>query len=468
MFNLIFQKELRDIIQSSRFTISFAVCSVLIILAFFMGAQNYLASQAQYEASLLENKTQIAGNTDWNMISHNIMLPPNPLMALVNGISNDIGRNIFIREQGELTSSDSRFNDEPIFAIFRFMDLEFIFGIVLSLFALIFAYDAINGEKVRGTLKLCFSNSVSRAEFIAGKLAGSFVGLSLALTVPLVLGCLLLPFFGIHLSGDEWIKLGLIILAGIGYFGIFLAAAIAISAATNKPSNAFLIGLILWICTVLILPRASVLISGRLVEVPNIDNITAQKQIYTKQLLSEDISKMNSFNFDFNSEESFSDQFVSFMSDLGDKRQKKIDVLTKRLNEEYTNKRRLQEQLAINISRISPTSVFTLASTTLAGTSLKLQNDYMDAAYEYQHTYENFMIEKTGFSQSIKFSMKIVGEEKEKSERIDPNEIPEFTFEGSNATKAASESLLDFGLLFLFNLLFFGIAYMAFQKYDIR
>ena len=36
---------------------------------------------------------------------------------------------------------------------FRFLDLDFIFQIVLSLFAILFAYDTISGEKERGTLR---------------------------------------------------------------------------------------------------------------------------------------------------------------------------------------------------------------------------------------------------------------------------------------------------------------------------
>lgn len=81
MFKFIFIKELRDIIQSSRFTISFAVCSVLIILAFVMGAQNYLSSKAQYDASIQENRNQIAAHTEWMMVEHSITLPPQPLMT---------------------------------------------------------------------------------------------------------------------------------------------------------------------------------------------------------------------------------------------------------------------------------------------------------------------------------------------------------------------------------------------------
>ena len=85
-----------------------------------MGAQNYLVSQKQYEAAIQENRNQIASNTDWQMVEHSIMMKPQPLMTLVNGISNDIGRNIRMKSRGELHPQNSRYNDEPIFAIFRF------------------------------------------------------------------------------------------------------------------------------------------------------------------------------------------------------------------------------------------------------------------------------------------------------------------------------------------------------------
>ncbi|MFV1884553.1 MAG: ABC transporter permease subunit [Balneola sp.] len=470
MFKLIFIKELKEIIQSSRFTISFAVCSVLIILSFFMGAQNFLASQAQYEAAIQENRNQIAANTEWMMVDHTITLPPQPLTALVNGISNDIGRNIDMSGRGELQANNTRFNDEPIFAIFRFMDLEFIFGIVLSLFAIIFAYDAINGEKVSGTLKLCFANSISRAAFIGGKLAGSFVGLSIALLIPLMIGCALLPILGIQLSSDEWIRLGLIIVSGLAYFGLFLALAIGVSAITSRPSNSFLIGLVVWIFAVLIVPRASVLISGRLVEVPNVDDITAQKSRYRIQLFNEDRTKMANFKVPEGTEPSeVMGMFSSFMSELGSARQEKVDVFTERINEEYENKRRRQEEVALGLSRISPTSVFTLASTELAGTSLGLQNRFMDSANEYQNVYGNFMTEKTGQNQGGGFRMiMITSDDQEEPEYLDPNEMPQFEYAKTSLEEAAGNSMLDMGLLLLFNIIFFGGAFAAFLKYDLR
>ncbi len=470
MFKLIFLKELKEIIQSSRFTISFAVCSVLIVLAFFMGAQNYLASQSQYEAAIQENRNQIAANTEWVMVQHSIMLPPQPLMALVNGISNDVGRNIAISGRGELRAENTRFNDEPIFAIFRFMDLEFIFGIVLSLFAIIFAYDAINGEKVSGTLKLCFANSIPRASFIAGKLAGSFVGLSIALLIPILIGASILPLLGVQLSSDEWRRLGLIIFAGLAYFGLFLALAIGISAMTNRPSNAFLIGLVVWIFAVLIVPRASVLISGRLVEVPNVDDITAQKNRYRTQLFQEDRPKMENFKPTEGTEaREVMTQFTAMMRELSSNRQDKVEAFTERINEEYINKKNRQEDVALALSRISPTSVFTLASTELAGTSLRLQNQFMNSANEYQNVFNNFITEKTGSEGLGGFRMiMITTDEQEEAERLDPNEMPQFEFAKTSFETATANSLPDLGLLVLFNLIFFGGAFAAFLRYDLR
>ena len=470
MFKIIFVKELKDIIQSSRFTISFAVCSVLIILSFFMGTQNYLASQAQYEAAYQENRNQIAANTEWIMVRHTIMLPPQPLMALVNGISNDIGRNIEMSGRGELRSDDTRFNDEPLFAIFRFMDLEFIFGIVLSLFAIIFAYDAINGEKASGTLKLCFSNSVSRASFIAGKLAGSFVGLSVALMIPMLIGCAMLPLMGVELTPDEWIRLGLILLAGLAYFGLFLALAMGISAMTARPSNSFLFGLVIWIFAVLIVPRASVLISGRLVEVPNVDDITAQKNRYRTQLFEEDRPKMSHFQPTSSEPQEVMKEFSAMMGDLSNTRQQKMEAFTERINEEYVNSRIRQEEIALALSRISPTSVFTLASTELAGTSLGLQNRFMTSAKDYQNLYGNFMSEKTGQNGVGGFRMVMISTDDDQEEKatLDPDEMPQFELAKTTVASAAGKSMLDLGLLVLFNILFFGGAFAAFLRYDLR
>jgi len=51
MIKLIIEKELREIVGSVRFAVTFGICSTLILLSFYVGAKNYRVSMSQYEAA---------------------------------------------------------------------------------------------------------------------------------------------------------------------------------------------------------------------------------------------------------------------------------------------------------------------------------------------------------------------------------------------------------------------------------
>ena len=161
MFKLIVEKELREIIGSMKFAVTFGISSLLLFLTFYIGARNYQVSVEQNEAALRENLRKLDGLNEWDEVQNfRVYLPPQPVSSLVMGVSNDIGRSSDIRGVGEINARDSKYGEDPVYAVFRFLDLDFIFQIVLSLFAILFAYDAVNGEKERGTLRLTLANAV--------------------------------------------------------------------------------------------------------------------------------------------------------------------------------------------------------------------------------------------------------------------------------------------------------------------
>jgi ABC-type transport system involved in multi-copper enzyme maturation permease subunit len=472
MIKLIIEKELKDIIGSTKFATTFAVCAILILLTFYVGSKNHQMNVARYEAAKAENLRKMEGLTDWLRVrSHRIFLPPQPLEALVTGVSNDIGRTIEMAGRGELSSVDSRFNDDPIFAVFRFLDLDFIFQIVLSLFAILFAFDAINGEKERGTLRLTFSNAVPKDKYIFGKLLGSFIALGVPLLIPILLGCLLLPIFGVFLTTAEWLKLVAVIFSGLLYFGFFLTLSIFVSVLTKKSSNSFLTLLVFWIFAVFIIPRASVLLAGRAIDVPSVDEHGYQKARFRSQLWEEDRHKMAEFKPDENEDPmKIVDKFNEFMQNLADERDTKIKELTKRLNEDRRNKQIQQQRLAFGFARVSPSALFSLAATNLVGNSLNLKQHFIDEATGYQTTYAQFMKEKTGMNLGgnvIMFKMKRGGEE-EDEKTIDPKEMPEFFYNAEPVTQVLEKAFLDMGLLVLYNLIFFVGAFVGFIRYDVR
>jgi len=470
MLKLIIEKELRDIIGSTKFTVSFAACSVLILLAFLMGAAGYHADVARYEASRRENLKKMEGLTDWMMVRNNrIFLPPSPLGSLVAGISNDIGRTTEVHGRGELPQDDTRYGEEPVFAMFRFLDLEFIFQTVLSLFAILFAYDAISGEKERGTLRLSFAHPLPRHTFIAGKLIGSFIALALPLLVPILLGCTAYALLGVHLTGDEWARLALIIGAGLLYFGAFLTIGIAVSALTVRSSSAFLALLVIWIFAVLIVPRSAILIAGRAVDVPSLDDINAKKFRYTEQLFTEDRAKMGGFTPAKTGDmRKMVEEFQKFMGSIADERQKKIDDFSSRLDEERANRQALQSSVALGIARISPSAVFSLAASTLAATSLSLKDRYLDEARGYQQTFGKFMMDKTGMNTSGGIVFRMRTDDSEKPVPIDTHELPEFTYRPPTLAEVFPPAMTDLGLLVLCILVFFAAAHAAFRRYDLR
>ncbi|MCK5126163.1 MAG: ABC transporter permease [candidate division Zixibacteria bacterium] len=470
MLKVIVEKEIREILGSVKFVITFGACAVLILLSFYIGAANHKANVEQYNAAKAENTRQMEGLTSWmSLEQHRIFLPPQPLAALVTGSSNDVGRTIDVHRRSELAAVDSKFNEDPIYAVFRFLDLTFIFQIVLSLFAIMLGYDAICGEKERGTLRLSFANPVPRATYILGKLLGSFITLVTALLIAILLSCLILPLLGVSLTGDEWIRLAAIIGTGLLYFGVFLTLSVFVSSRTHRTSSAFLALLVIWVVSVLIVPRSATLLAGRAVDVPSIDELAAQKTSFSRQLWTEYRDAMGSFSApkDIDPHDMMT-HFNKFMDSLSTEREAKMKVFSDRLNEDRFNRQVVQQKFAFNVARVSPAASMNLAAANLAGTSIGLKNRFHETAMEYRKVFGDFIREKTGMNLGGGMIYVEINDDGEKPDPIDPSELPVYTYSPKPLMASFSAAFVDIGILALFNLIFFVGAFVSFIRYDVR
>ncbi len=473
MFRLLLKKELQEVLLTTKFATTFVACLVLTVIAFVGGAHNYKVMQAEYEAAKTENVRQMEGLTDWDQITHRVFLPPQPLAALVSGVSNDIGRTTQIRERGELRPEDSRFNEAPIHAVFRFLDLEFIITIVLSLFAIVFAYDSVNGEKERGTLRLAFTTPVPRDQFILSKLIGSIIALGIPFLVSILIGAALLPILGVPLTGGEWARLAVIVLVAYLYLGVFLGASVLVSSSTRRSSSSFLVILVVWIAAVMIVPRMSVLLVGRAVDVPSVDRLNFEKNQYRSQLWNDDGAAIMAWQQENpprmgnrDSLQAWMDGFKEFVGAQADGRNEKMNEFNSRLNEERENRAAERQRLALGFAWISPTAVFSVVAGHVAGTSLELKTRYLEAAERYQAIYAAFHEEKSGNTGGIRI-VHSYGDE-ELQEAIDPQELPAFDFRKQSLSEVGRFIMPGIGLLAVLNILFFAAAFVAFFRYDVR
>ena len=282
----------------------------------------------------------------------------------------------------------------------------------------------------------------------------------------------MLPLLGVPMAGSSWTRLAMVVLSGYLYLGVFLTLSVFVSALTEKSSSSFLLLLVVWIFAVLIIPRTAVLISGRAVDVPSIDKINYDKNRFMAQLWLEDREKMQDYSVENpppqgGDMQAWMDEFRAFMTELSDARNDRMMEFGGRLNEDRQNREVVRQRVALGIARLSPTAVFSLASTDLAGTSLDLKQRYIEMANRYQESYAQFIREKTGTAGGFMFTMR-GGQQEEEPPPIDPYELPVFEYQEPTANTLINDSLVDIALLALFNIVFFIGAFVAFLRYDVR
>ena len=331
-------------------------------------------------------------------------------------------------------------------------------------------YDAINGEKEQGTLRLTFANPVPRAQYIVGKMAGSFLALAVPLLVPILIGALILLMLGIPMRADDWVRLTLVVLVGYLYFGAFLAISLFVSARTEKSSSAFLISLVIWILSVMVIPRTAVLIAGRAVDVPSVDEISSQKSRFAASLWQEDRKKMSDFRTpEGTAPNKVMEEFQKFMQKIGGEREKKMQEFGERLNEDRRNKQEVQERLAFGLAMLSPSATFSLAAMTIGGTGIHLKEAYKRSGENYQTSFAEFIKGKTGQTPSGNFVFRISTDGDEpKKQPINPMELPAYEFQQEPIGASFGSIAIDLGILSLFNIIFFVGAFVSFLRYDVR
>jgi ABC-type transport system involved in multi-copper enzyme maturation permease subunit len=480
MLGTLIQKELRAILQSPKFVGAFAVCSVLILLSVFTGVQEYKAAERQYQTATALVDQQLRESTGWNHLDTKTYRAPDPMQIFVSGLSNDIGRWSTIGTEEGVKLRHSAYSDDPIFAVFRFVDFAFIMMFVLSLIAIQFTYDAVNGERESGTLKLVFSNAVSRATYLVAKCAGSWLGLAAPLSIPILASLLLVIVMGVPLTGVHWLKIAILIGLSLLLFTFFIVLGVMVSTMTRRSSVSFLIALLVWVGFVMIIPRAGVMAAGGLVDIPRVAEIEAQRNAFANEKWAEFYADLSSGKWMPEEGEGHDADVMTFSSDSA---QEVIDAAIEeydaRLRENYRQRKTGQEQLAWTLSRLSPASAYQLAAMTLTQTDTRSKGRYEDAMTAYREQFNDYVAVKeadAGDMGGIRISVSMEEgqaptmqiDASRDRDVIDISDVPRFAPPEVSLAEAISPIILDIGLLCLYIMLAFVAAFVALVKYDVR
>lgn len=487
MFWILVQKELKSIIQSPKFIASFLTFSILILLSFYTGIKEYKDYEKNYNTAISLIETNLAQADSWMKVQYSAFRAPNPMQVFATGIHNDIGRFSQISRYAPVKLSHSVYNDDPIFAVFRYIDFTFIVTIVLSLFAILFTYDAINGERENGTLKLVFSNSIPRNKFILAKLTGSWLGLVIPITIPVLLGFLIMVISGIPLTGGDWMKILFLLIISLLYFTFFIVMGILVSALTRHSSTSFLILLVVWIAFVFIIPRVGVMVAGQFITVPTNAELESQRIAYQQQgwakygeemqKVWKERSKLMEGMSEEQREKYRKDNELAWMEEsdkVMKQREKEENEFFEKINESAKNKRDQLERLALTLSRFSPASAFQLAVMNLSGTDLDMRQRYEDAMKDFREKYNAFIEKKqkeTGGFGGFRISVSTKGGFKfddGRGKAVETKDLPKFSYAGETLSASLAPSIIDMVIIILLSLAAFAGAYISFLRYDMR
>jgi ABC-type transport system involved in multi-copper enzyme maturation permease subunit len=469
MLKDIIKKEILETITSAKFVFTFLLCAILILLSVYTGIVNYRADQKEFSAAVALNKKNLESQQSYQALAGlgtKINKPPQVLGAISTGVDEAVGRVATVNVAYDPNLVDSKYESNPVFSVFGALDLTFIVKIVLSLFAILFTYDAIVGEKEKGTLKLTLSNRVPRDRLILGKVIGGFISLLIPLIIPLILSLLILLVYpNIFLAGQDWLRLLLMFLMFFLYLSVFFTLGLLVSARTSKSSTSFLVLLFIWVIFVTIIPKLSVMSAGRLKPIPSVHEITAKKDAFLQQIQGGaqkqimDWVKENSA-MAAKDQKGYQEKLKKFLEDWQQDLTSKIDENNAALERDYQAKKKSQERLAINISRISPASALTFSTMSFARTGLDEHERFLASIRAYKPIFTKWANAK--MMRTIDFSGS------GQTAKVVLDDMPLHKFEPETLSKSLARTIPDFGLMLFLIIVFFAGAYVSFLKFDVR
>jgi len=351
------------------------------------------------------------------------VIPPTPLSIFAKGLEENLCRSYGTGFVGRISISPKQKSVNKLFKLFTTPDLLYVVKVILSLCAMLFAFDSVSGGKETGTLRQSLSCSLKRPVLVLGKWIGGFI----SFIVPFFIAVLLSTIFVtlspmVDMNAQNLAKLGLFVLSSVVYLAVFFSLGLLISCLTHQSSSSLVISLFVWAMLVFLIPNLGNILARQLVRIPTVQQLEVKRQQI--QIKTEiEVNRLQTWP----------------------ERKKAIERANSEremLAEDYRNRFNRLVTVSRNITRISPAAAFTFLATDITGTGMLEERRLKRAFLQYRDILWNW---------------------DEKGDR------PAFGYKRSSVKEILGPvALSNCLILVLFNILFFTGAYVAFLRYDVR
>jgi ABC-type transport system involved in multi-copper enzyme maturation permease subunit len=404
MLKSIIRKEILSNLLSYKFSIIIILSTILILVSIFVMYRDHCLALDNYE---ILRRTKSEDTV--------VVIPPTPLGIFAKGLDENLCRSYEDGYGGRIHASSKQQSLNNLFKLFTAPDLLYIIKVILSLCAMLFAFDIVSGEKETGTLRQTISNTVKRPILILGKWIGGFTSFILPFFMAVLLGTIFVTLSPVvDINAQNWAKLGLFLLSSVIYLAVFFSLGLLISCLTHRSSTSLVISLFVWAIFVFIIPNLGHILARQLVRIPTVQQLELKLE-----------------------QSSIKRRFERHRVD--DSQYRRIDNRIRAENEkfleDYRNRFNRLVKVSQNITRISPAAAFTFLATDIMGTGMAEERRLKRAVLQYLKDRDDKML---GYQRSS---------------------VKEVLGRGG-----MSNCLI----LILFNILFFTGAHVAFLRYDVR
>ena len=249
MLITLIRRELLDNLMTFRFAAAIFITLLLVVANTAVLIKDYERRLANYNTAVKKNYQQLKETKTYSVGNIYVNRPPNPLSIFNAGLDKRLGNEVgvsytFVPALWDAWMSGS---ENPFLNIFSSIDIVFIFEVVLSLIALIFAYDALAGERERGTLRLMLTHPLRRGYILLAKYIGAMLCLLIPLLLSLFLSLILLTNSAAILFGmPDFLRIGGIVVSSFAYLSVFYLIGLLISAVTQRTSTALMLSMFVW------------------------------------------------------------------------------------------------------------------------------------------------------------------------------------------------------------------------------
>lgn len=503
MLTTLIRRELLDNLMTFRFAAAVFIMLLLVVANTVVLIKDYEERLASHNAAVRMHQRQLQEKKTYSAGTEKLFVdrPPNPLSIFNVGFDKQLGNEIQVSYNyvPSLWDAGMHGSDNPFMDMFASIDIVFIFEVILSLLALIFAYDTLAGEYERGTLRLVLTSHVRRGHILLAKYISAMLCLLGPLLISLLLAVILLTATSaISLDTDDFLRIGGIIFTTVVYLSVFYLIGMLISAATRRTRTALMLSMFIWGFLVLVYPNMILAVAPR-PEAPQERSASAFNQIEQmweafdrdrKHFLATDALPGEDWHFKIMGSGGYGAYLRGNSDRLSYTYKSKMEAYT--LNEKaepriphaqnyfgflgpqvvgtadrtwFIRKSALEDIFIqpANVERLylklSPVGLYDTATQAWAGTDLLGVRDFFDTARRYrQHVIAYFYDEEIFRSRQWFSSDKGTA---------DWSNLPQFSFQRAGMSTTVKRALLDVCLLLMMNLALFIVVFLVFVRSEV-